>query len=123
MTDRVTLPEYVATPVKDIDGVGVDADMEGRIVVAEMLTRQIVQRISSRFTSGVTLSLDYRRYNLKQLGYLLKDNEGLILEAARRDLGRGDVDAIISDVSHLRSTMTVRLSGRSARSIMRLTLR
>lgn len=58
-------------------------------------------RLHERFNSGATLSLDYRIYNLKQLAYLIKDNEKRIQECLKRDLDKGALDANMCDVSGL----------------------
>lgn len=61
---------------------------------------KIYTRLQNRFASGVTQTLEYRTYNLKQLAYLIKDNEEKIQECLRKDLDRGEFDTSMSEVSH-----------------------
>jgi hypothetical protein len=60
---------------------------------------QIYSRLQDRFASGVTKTLEYRVYNLKQLAYLVKDNESKIQECLRKDLDRGEFDTSMTEVS------------------------
>jgi hypothetical protein len=66
---------------------------------------QTYERFQARFASHATLSLDYRLYNLKQLAYLIQDNEPAIVEAIRQDLGKAPFVAAMEDV-RLRSNLT-----------------
>jgi hypothetical protein len=59
---------------------------------------QTYDRLQARFASHATLSLDYRLYNLKQLAYLIQDNEPAIVEAIRQDLGKAPFVAAMEDV-------------------------
>lgn len=62
------------------------------------------------FSTGRTKSLAWRRWQLKQLWFLIEDNEDRINEALRKDLNRhrfesmlGDISAVKGDVlSHLK---------------------
>lgn len=49
----------------------------------------------------MTRSLDYRVYNLKQLAYMIKDNEAKIQACLRKDLDRGEFDTAMTEVSLL----------------------
>jgi hypothetical protein len=59
---------------------------------------QIYSGLKDRFASNATLSIDYRLYNLKQLAYLIKDNEAAIQAAVLQDLDKGAFDVSFSDV-------------------------
>ncbi|RXK39394.1 hypothetical protein M231_03347 [Tremella mesenterica] len=59
---------------------------------------KVYNRLKDRFHSGITTSLDYRIYNLKQLGYLLHDNEKRIELALKLDLDKGRQDMALSDL-------------------------
>ncbi|ORY28000.1 Aldehyde/histidinol dehydrogenase [Naematelia encephala] len=72
------LPSHIPTPVSTIP--------------------EIYERLQSRFADRSTYSLDYRRYNLKQLAYLINDNKDKIFEAVKRDLGSGDFQIQMSDL-------------------------
>ncbi|KAI9637190.1 Aldehyde/histidinol dehydrogenase [Dioszegia hungarica] len=49
----------------------------------------IFDRLKTRFASRATYSVDYRTYHLKQLGYMLKDNQQQIYDALKTDLDKG----------------------------------
>ena len=61
--------------------------------------RKVYDHLQARFASRATLSIDYRTYNLKQLGYLLKDNESAIQAAMYADLDEGPFQVNLCDVS------------------------
>jgi hypothetical protein len=71
----------------------------GRISFLTIIPFQTYARLQARFASGSTRSVDYRRFNLQQLAYLVKDNEQAIAEAIRADLGKGPFAAVMEDVS------------------------
>ncbi|WVW80658.1 hypothetical protein I302_102644 [Kwoniella bestiolae CBS 10118] len=75
---NLTIPEYTPTPMDEIE--------------------KIYTRLNARFDSHATHSLAYRLYNLKQLGYLIQDNERRIQEAVYRDLGKGAFDVSSGDL-------------------------
>nr|XP_019007737.1 aldehyde dehydrogenase (NAD+) [Kwoniella pini CBS 10737]OCF46518.1 aldehyde dehydrogenase (NAD+) [Kwoniella pini CBS 10737] len=59
---------------------------------------KIYTTLNERFNSGKTYSLAYRLYNLKQLAYLIKDNEKRIHQAVYKDLGKGAFDVSLGDL-------------------------
>ncbi|KAK8850725.1 hypothetical protein IAR55_004645 [Kwoniella newhampshirensis] len=73
-----TIPEYVPTSLDKIE--------------------EIYTTLNSRFDSLATHSLAYRLYNLKQLAYLVKDNESRIQEALLKDLGKASFDVSYGDL-------------------------
>ena len=60
---------------------------------------QIFDRLKTRFASRATYSVDYRTYHLKQLGYMLKDNQQQIYDALKTDLDKGSWACDIEEVS------------------------
>ncbi|WVR08783.1 hypothetical protein IAU60_005841 [Kwoniella sp. DSM 27419] len=73
-----SIPPYEPTPLAEIE--------------------QIYQTLHKRFDSGATLSLAYRLYSLKQLAYMISDNEKRIQEAMMIDLGKGGFDVSFGDL-------------------------
>ncbi|OCF45583.1 aldehyde dehydrogenase (NAD+) [Kwoniella heveanensis CBS 569] len=72
------IPAYVPTTLEQID--------------------EIYDRLNKRFDSRVTHTLAYRLYNLKQLAYLIQDNESRIQAAVYKDLGKGGFDVSSGDL-------------------------
>ncbi|ODN92095.1 aldehyde dehydrogenase (NAD+) [Cryptococcus wingfieldii CBS 7118] len=58
----------------------------------------LYDRFHDRFATGATLPAAYRIYNLKQLAYMIKDNEEAIKAAVLKDLGKGDFDVYLGDI-------------------------
>jgi aldehyde dehydrogenase (NAD+) len=52
----------------------------------------------STFRTGRTKDLAWRRWQLKQLWWLLEDNEQRILEALKGDLSRHPIESFASDI-------------------------
>ncbi|WWC98379.1 hypothetical protein V866_005270 [Kwoniella sp. B9012] len=75
---QVGIPDYIPTSLEEID--------------------KIYARLNARFDSLATHRLAYRLYNLKQLGYLIKDNEKRIQAAVYKDLGKGEFDVSSGDL-------------------------
>ncbi|WRT70905.1 uncharacterized protein IL334_007904 [Kwoniella shivajii] len=59
---------------------------------------EIYSTLNERFNSRDTLSLAYRLYNLKQLAYLIQDNEKRIQHAVHTDLNKGGFDVNLGDL-------------------------
>lgn len=59
---------------------------------------QAYARLSDTFASHRTQALEYRLYNLKQLAYLLTDNEAKIQASIKADLGKSGFDVLVGDV-------------------------
>jgi len=57
-----------------------------------------VQSLRRTFNRGRTLSLEWRREQLKALKQLVAENEERILEALREDLGRCHMESVLSDI-------------------------
>ena len=64
--------------------------MSRRVVALtlELTCFQIHGRAREAFESGKTKSVVFRKEQIAQVGYLLKDNEAALREALRQDLGR-----------------------------------
>ncbi|UOH85117.1 hypothetical protein LQV05_001934 [Cryptococcus neoformans] len=74
----MSFPEHTPTPLPQIE--------------------QIYDTVNKRFDSGITCSLAYRLFNLKQLAYLIKDNEALIQAAVESDQGKGAFDVTVGEL-------------------------
>ncbi|WWC92528.1 uncharacterized protein L201_007487 [Kwoniella dendrophila CBS 6074] len=72
------IPEYKVTSLQEIE--------------------KLYETLNNRFSTGSTESLAYRLYNLKQLAYLIKDNEKRIHQAVYQDIGKGAYDCNLSDL-------------------------
>lgn len=46
------------------------------------------------------MPLEYRLYNLKQLAFLITDNEARIQASVKSDLSKAPFDVMVGDVSH-----------------------
>jgi aldehyde dehydrogenase (NAD+) len=57
-----------------------------------LYTFQIHAELRAGFRSGKLKSIAYRKYQILQLGYLIKDNAKRISEALTADLGRPDFE-------------------------------
>lgn len=54
---------------------------------------QKYETLRNGFNSGKLKSIEYRRYQLLQLAYMLKENDERILDALKQDLGRPAVES------------------------------
>ncbi|WVQ95403.1 hypothetical protein IAU59_002500 [Kwoniella sp. CBS 9459] len=59
---------------------------------------KIYDKLNKRFDSRMTHTLAYRLFNLKQLAYLVQDNESRIQAAVHKDLGKGGFDVSSGDL-------------------------
>jgi hypothetical protein len=57
--------------------------------------RQIYAELRAGFASGKLKSIAFRKYQLLQLGYLIKDNEKRLEEALASDLGRPPLESTL----------------------------
>ncbi|GFZ51302.1 hypothetical protein JCM24511_09062 [Saitozyma sp. JCM 24511] len=73
-------------------------DVPAQLTTSLSQIDETYDRLQARFASHATLSLDYRLYNLKQLAYLIQDNEPAIVEAIRQDLGKAPFVAAMEDL-------------------------
>lgn len=69
--------------------------------------RALVERARKAFDAGTTRSIDWRIAQLRQLGRLVEDNEGRILDALREDLGKSHFEGwltetgfVLADLKH-----------------------
>ncbi|KAI6342630.1 hypothetical protein MCOR25_011169 [Pyricularia grisea] len=63
--------------------------------------REIHQTLNATFATGKTKSIEWRKWQLKQLWWLVHDNEQLILEALAKDLGRHELETRTADFAGL----------------------
>jgi beta-apo-4'-carotenal oxygenase len=75
----VTLPEFANTPVHDIP--------------------KIVAGVRNTFFSHKTRPVEFRIKQLRKLYWAIKDHEADILEACKRDLGKGFFEAMLTEIT------------------------
>ena len=66
-----------------------DATLESQPLIVLL---QIHARARKGFRSGKTKSIAYRKQQIAQVGYLIKDNEARFKEALKCDLGRPAIE-------------------------------
>lgn len=79
----VQLPPFVTTPVDDIPS--------------------IVNRVRQTFYSQKTRPLEFRLQQLRKLYWAITDNQKELVEACKRDLGKGLFDATVSEIDWVRN--------------------
>ena len=84
---QTTMTDLQYTPVEDIVKVRLALSSVSR-VSSLIAAFQIHASLQSGFRSGKARDTKYRKHQLLQLAYLLKDNKDRFNEAAERDLGR-----------------------------------
>ena len=78
--------ELQYTPVEEIEKVRPTQSFISRF--AFIIVLQIHASLQTGFKSGKARDIKYRKHQLLQLAYLLKDNKDRFNEAAKHDLGR-----------------------------------
>ncbi|TLD31406.1 hypothetical protein PspLS_01746 [Pyricularia sp. CBS 133598] len=63
--------------------------------------REVHETLNATFASGKTKSIEWRKWQLKQLWWLVHDNEQAILEALNKDLGRHEMETRTADLAGL----------------------
>lgn len=58
-----------------------------------------VRKLRETFASGRTRSVEWRKQQLLALEKMMNDNEGAIMEALEKDLGRGPFEAWLADIA------------------------
>lgn len=79
----VQLPPFITTPVDDIPS--------------------IVNRVRQTFYSQKTRPLEFRLQQLRKLYWAITDNQKELVEACKRDLGKGLFDATVSEIDWVRN--------------------
>lgn len=95
----MSFPEHTPTPLPQIEQVSSSFALTSS--ANSNSDQQIYDTVNKRFDSGITCSLAYRLFNLKQLAYLIKDNEALIQAAVENDQGKGAFDVTVGEVCNL----------------------
>ncbi|KAI7938632.1 hypothetical protein MJO28_014211 [Puccinia striiformis f. sp. tritici] len=65
--------------------------------------KQIYATVSQGHLSGITKSYEWREHQLKQLAYLLQENETLLEDALRIDLGRPSIENHVGELMGTRN--------------------
>ncbi|XP_041826744.1 aldehyde dehydrogenase family 3 member B1 [Melanotaenia boesemani] len=60
--------------------------------------KEVVDRLRSAFRSGVTLPVEFRRSQLKQLMSMMRDNEEQIIDALHQDLAKPKFETILAEI-------------------------
>ncbi|BBW99371.1 aldehyde dehydrogenase family protein [Mycolicibacterium moriokaense] len=79
MTTESVAPETTAANTPDIPGT--------------------VRRLRETFASGRTRSVEWRKQQLQAIARLMSENEGAIMEALDKDLGRSPFEAYLADIA------------------------
>lgn len=79
----VQLPPFQATPT-------------------EQLTTT-VERLRQTFWSSKTRNVQFRIKQLRKLYWAIEDNEALILEACKKDLGKGFFESMVAEVAWVKN--------------------
>ena len=58
-----------------------------------------VRRLRETFASGRTRSVEWRKQQLQALERMMTENEGAIMEALEKDLGRSPFEAWLADIA------------------------
>ncbi|RPA87932.1 aldehyde dehydrogenase 3B1 [Ascobolus immersus RN42] len=58
----------------------------------------IVERLRKNYETGTAFPVEYRKVQLRRLFWAIKDNEELILEALKQDIGKPCLEAWISEI-------------------------
>lgn len=75
----VDLPSFVTTPVDQIPG--------------------IVEEVRKTFLSGKARDVQFRKRQLRKMYWALEDNKNEILEACKKDLGKGFFEAMVAEIA------------------------
>jgi hypothetical protein len=97
------LPKYIETDTPAIDEVSrsITGSCCTLLPALRPITNiQAYDRLCATFASHRTKALEYRNYNLKQLAFLLTDNEAKIQASLKADLDKSGFDVLVGDVSH-----------------------
>lgn len=86
-TPTTNMADLKYTPVEEIEQVCL-ALPSVPYIPSSFTTLQIHASLQSNFKSGKAKDIKYRKHQLLQLAYLLKENRDRFNEAAKRDLGR-----------------------------------
>ncbi|CDO77358.1 hypothetical protein BN946_scf184787.g7 [Trametes cinnabarina] len=60
---------------------------------------KIHTRARQAYRSGKAKSVEFRKQQIAQVGYMLKDNEERFVQAAKQDLGRPEIETVLIDLS------------------------
>ncbi|CAI7654813.1 unnamed protein product [Penicillium glandicola] len=84
-------------------------DLEnGRYESAEEV-HTIHSTLTSTFRTGQTKDIAWRKWQLKQLWWLVEDNEQAILDAIKDDLNRSEVESYLTDLAGIRKDILYHL--------------
>ncbi|KAJ5963589.1 uncharacterized protein N7479_003465 [Penicillium vulpinum] len=83
-------------------------DMENRYESAEEI-QTFHSILVSKFRTGQTKDLAWRKWQLKQLWWLVEDNEQAILDAIKADLNRSEVESYLTDLAGIRKDIIYHL--------------
>lgn len=75
----VELPDFRTTPIDDLSST--------------------VERLRQTFWTGKTRDVQFRIKQLRKLYWAIEDNKDLIVEACKRDLGKGFFEAMVAEVA------------------------
>ncbi|XP_042880674.1 aldehyde dehydrogenase, dimeric NADP-preferring-like [Penaeus japonicus] len=63
--------------------------------------KELVDRARSAFNGGRTLSVEFRRQQLQQLGKMYRENRAIFVDALKSDLNKPELEAMMMEVHHV----------------------
>jgi beta-apo-4'-carotenal oxygenase len=61
----------------------------------------IVERLRKNYETGTAYPLEYRKIQLRRLYWAIRDNEELITEALKQDIGKPYFEGTLSEISYI----------------------
>lgn len=71
----------------------------------------IVNGLRMVFLAGKTRSLEYRKNQLKQMYFLVHDNEQAFIDALKKDLGRPKMETVFAEIIGMKNEILTAISG------------
>lgn len=71
---------------------------------------QAYDTVQTTFASGVTRSIEWRKAQIKQLGFLVQDNEDAFVEALKLDLNRPAFETLTAEINPFKAEVNEALA-------------
>lgn len=68
------------------------------------------ETVQATFASGVTRSIEWRKAQIKQLGFLVQDNEEQFVEALKKDLNRPAFETLTAEINPFKAEVNEALA-------------
>ncbi len=80
------------------------------VYIDQQSYQEILRKQRDNFKSQATKSISFRRTQLKRLKEAIKQNETKILEALKKDLGKSEEEAYLTEISIVMQEINLHLS-------------